>query len=387
MAGGDRLPIIIPLLDDKEGSSIDELDDHILLLEAARQSTRRGVDRVDRGHSRNAHGHEVHGYPSMVAYLKHRARMAGARAHRYVTMARVARRFKATLAAWRIGQISSDQALLLAGAARQLPDKYPEAEPVLLEIVGDTAEETHKTLDYWRHTADRPGLVVDFEAQMQRRRLDFSLRANGMIEGEFALTDTAGEALIAALDAVMPPPGAGDDRNASQRRHDAFEDLARGFLEGTETPEVGGEKPHVNVFVDVEALHGVPGGLHETEGGHVLDVETVRLLSCDSSVSRIIRKGESEILDVGRRTRVVPAALRRAVIAWDRHCVWKGCSRTPRWCDVHHLVSWAEGGDTALDNLCLLCRYHHTLVHRHEGDLDEVLDLRNLESALAGRPT
>lgn len=386
MAGGDRLPIIIPLLEDKELASIDELDDHILLLEAARR--RLDVEWTESiGVFEDRKGHEVFSYPNMVAYLKHRARIAASRASRYVFAARSALRFRATFASWRVGQITTDQAQMLFQAARQLPDKYPAAEAVLLEIIGDTAEETEKTLAYWRHSVDRRGLAVDLEAQMARRRFDYSLRASGMIEGEFALTNTAGEAFIAALDSVMPPPEAGDDRSGSQRRHDAFEDLARGFLAGGEPSHVGGERPHVNVFVDVDALEGIPGGLHETEGGRVLDIETIRLLSCDSSVSRIVWKGESEIMNVGRRTRVIPTALRRAVVARDRHCMWKGCSRSPRWCDVHHLHSWADGGDTSLSNLCLLCRYHHTLVHRHDGDLDEVLDLRIVEPEMAGRPT
>ncbi len=386
MAGGDRLPIIIPLLEDKELASIDELDDHILLLETARR--RLDVEWTESvGVFESRKGHEVYCYPNMVAYLRHRARIAGSRASRYVTAARHAMRFRATFASWRLGQITTDQAEMLFQAARQLPDRYPDAEPVLLEIIGDTAEETEKILAYWRQAIDRPGVEVEGEVQMARRRFDFSRRANGMIEGEFALTEPAGEAFMAALDSVMPPPSAGDDRSASQRRHDAFEDLARGFLAGSEPSEVGGERPHVNVFVDIKALEGIPGGLHETEGGRVLDVETIRLLACDSSVSRIVWKGESEILDVGRRTRVIPAAMRRAVIARDRHCVWKGCGRSPRWCDVHHLHSWAQGGDTSLCNLCLLCRYHHTLVHRHEGDLREVLDLRSLERVAAGRPT
>jgi hypothetical protein len=185
---------------------------------------------------------------------------------------------------------------------------------------------------------------------------------------------------------VTPPPEKGDDRTATQRRHDGFEDLARGFLEDTSTPEVGGEKPHLNVLVDIAALEAIPGGIHETETGHVLDVETIRQFSCDSSLTRIVWNGNSEILDVGRRTRVIPAALRRAVIVRDRHCTWKGCTRSPRWCDVHHILSSADGGETVITNLCLLCRYHHTLIHRHQGDLNEVLELRIPEPA-GLRPT
>jgi hypothetical protein len=95
----------------------------------------------------------------------------------------------------------------------------------------------------------------------------------------------------------------------------------------------------------------------------VLDPELIRLVACDASVGRIVFGSGSEVLDVGRRTRVIPAGLRRAVVARDRHCVVSGCGRSARWCDVHHIVLWADGGETAIENLCLLCRFHHTSVH------------------------
>jgi hypothetical protein len=66
---------------------------------------------------------------------------------------------------------------------------------------------------------------------------------------------------------------------------------------------------------------------------------------------------------VGRRTRVIPTALRRALIARDRHCTWKGCDRDPRWCDVHHRKHWADGGTTDAANTTLRCRFHHVLTH------------------------
>jgi 5-methylcytosine-specific restriction protein A len=122
----------------------------------------------------------------------------------------------------------------------------------------------------------------------------------------------------------------------------------------------------------------------------VLDLDTVLRLACDSSLCRIVLSGESEVLDVGRRTRVVPAPLRRAVIARDRHCRWRGCTRPPQWCDVHHIVPWADDGHTVLVNLCLLCRYHHSLLHSTLHDRADVLDLPAAPTArtpaLAGRP-
>jgi len=68
-------------------------------------------------------------------------------------------------------------------------------------------------------------------------------------------------------------------------------------------------------------------------------------------------------VDVGRRTPVVPASMRRAVVVRDRHCRFPGCDRPQSWCDAHHVVHWAKGGSTSLANLVLLCRRHHRLVH------------------------
>jgi 5-methylcytosine-specific restriction protein A len=96
-------------------------------------------------------------------------------------------------------------------------------------------------------------------------------------------------------------------------------------------------------------------------------IETVRRLACDASVMRIVMGPSSEPLDVGRRTPVVPASMRRAVIARDRTCAFPGCDRPHAWCDAHHVVHWADGGGTSAANLVLLCRRHHRMVHAPGG--------------------
>ena len=74
-------------------------------------------------------------------------------------------------------------------------------------------------------------------------------------------------------------------------------------------------------------------------------------------------------LEVGRAHRVVPYWIRKALVARDRGCRWTGCAAPPAWCEAHHLISWLFGGTTDVDQLCLLCRFHHGLVH--EGRPDE----------------
>jgi hypothetical protein len=73
--------------------------------------------------------------------------------------------------------------------------------------------------------------------------------------------------------------------------------------------------------------------------------------------------GKSEVLDLGRSTRVVSRAQRRALVLRDGGCGFPGCDRPPQWCDAHHLRHWVKGGPTDLWNLVLLCRRHHVLCH------------------------
>lgn len=177
------------------------------------------------------------------------------------------------------------------------------------------------------------------------------------------LTNTAGEALETALDALIPPPAEDDTRTPRQRRHDGLDDLARWYLESGDTPTVGGAKPHIMVLADIDALRGIAGGTHGTLNGEILDVGKLRMLACDASISRIVLGPDSEVIDIGRRTRVWTTAQRRAIVARDRHCVAPGCERKPQHCDIHHKTHWADGGSTSVDEGQLLCRFHHTTEH------------------------
>ena len=100
--------------------------------------------------------------------------------------------------------------------------------------------------------------------------------------------------------------------------------------------------------------------LDEAGGVHV-SAETARRLACDAATVSMRHGPGGEILDVGRRTRTISPALRRALAARDRQCRFPGCGNAR--CDGHHLEHWADGGRTALDNLVLLCRRHHRAVH------------------------
>ena len=112
-----------------------------------------------------------------------------------------------------------------------------------------------------------------------------------------------------------------------------------------------------------EALKGA-GGYGTLESGHCVDAATVRRWACDAEIVPMVLGSRSEPLDVGRAQRTAPDAIRRALNHRDGGCAFPGCTRRPRRCQAHHVAEWIEhGGATALDNMCLLCRYHHRLVH------------------------
>ena len=100
----------------------------------------------------------------------------------------------------------------------------------------------------------------------------------------------------------------------------------------------------------------------EQVGGLHMGREAARRVACDAGVVLLLHDTGGEVLDVGRRTRTIPSALRRALLRRDRgQCRFPGCES--RHCDAHHVVHWADGGDTRLTNLVSLCRFHHRTVH------------------------
>ena len=180
------------------------------------------------------------------------------------------------------------------------------------------------------------------------------------------------------LDAESRSRAEDDEGTPAQRRADALAEICRQWLDLAEHPSVAGERPHVTVTVDAEAIKGGSGGIGELDHAGPIHVETARRLACDASVIRVVMAGRSEPLDVGRRTPVVPPAIRRAVILRDRECRFPGCDRPHTWCDAHHVVHWADGGPTALPNLVLMCRRHHRMVHQPGGFRLELVDGRPL---------
>jgi hypothetical protein len=146
------------------------------------------------------------------------------------------------------------------------------------------------------------------------------------------------------------------------RRADAVGVLAESFLAHGAAALTGGERHQLVVHVDHRALRRHESGRCHLDEGPSIPVETARRLGCDASIVTVVEGDDGEPLDVGRRTRSIPPALRRALNARDRGCRFPGCTHT-RYMDGHHVHHWVDGGETKLSNLVSLCRFHHRQVH------------------------
>jgi hypothetical protein len=281
-------------------------------------------------------GIDLGGHSSVTAFLKHRCRMTGSRAQRAVALAHRLPTMPVISQAFANGDISLDQVRVLANVPEHLHQELARDEPTLTEAIEPlSVADTRRVIDYWRSAVDGPGCVSDAEELYAQRYVYASRTWAGSVKVDALLDPIAGETVLTALDAATPPRGADDPRTAGQRRADALADLARSFLDSGQAS--GSEKPHVLVLTDLAALQHRAGGIHETSTGQVLSPETVRQVACDATVSRIVFGPESEPVDIGRTTRVIPASMRRAVVARDRHCQHPGCDRPQQWCDAHHI--------------------------------------------------
>jgi len=275
----------------------------------------------------------------------------------------------------------------------------PENEKELLELARyATAAQVEKLVRAYRGVERR---AERERAAMQHasRELNYYYDEDGSLVIRARLPAEEGAVVLQALNAAMDARSAeqkemeSDDVTAvtseppdsfSQRRADALTTLAETTLLHGSTSLSVAERYQVVVHVTAETLAADEPGRCELEDGQVLALDTARRIACDSSLLRITQDDAGNPLDIGRKTRAVPPALRRALQARDGGCRFPGCSHH-RFVDAHHIRHWANGGDTSIDNLVLLCRHHHRLVHEGGFGLERTADGRIHFSRSDGR--
>lgn len=189
------------------------------------------------------------------------------------------------------------------------------------------------------------------------------------------------EAVMAILRSPLAAPASKEEQAATgvpemrmpgTRRYDALMTVLRRGVAGTKG-EPTTPKATLVVTMDLETLKaGVedaarrPGCGATLAGGASISAATIRRLACEADIIPMVLGGPSEIVDQGRRKRLVTPAQRIRLAARDGGCTIPGCTVPATWCDAHHIVAWANDGRSDLSNYALLCPRHHTWVHEQE---------------------
>ena len=289
-----------------------------------------------------------------------------------------------------------------------------------------TGAQVERLVRAWRQ-ADREAQPDAEKVRLARRTLSTRVDEDGMVVLRARLTPEVGAVVLRALEAALEqvPAAAEDAASIAQRRADALGLVAESALAGGLDPGSAGDRFQVTVHVEAdglscrevaavprhvsaeiapgneaacapaaaspdgvadqvsiehaddlsvtEATHDrdravpMPGSdagqaVIEQAGGIHVGKDVARRVACDAGIVELRHAAAGEVLDVGRRTRTIPTALRRALQSRDHsQCQFPGCSS--RHCDAHHVVHWADGGETQLSNLVSVCRFHHRAVH------------------------
>ena len=303
-----------------------------------------------------------------VSVLRERCRMTHPEVRSRLRVADTLVSLPETRAAAAAGEIGYDHLKVICHCVDEVGlDAFRQggAEPILLECARKVdARDLRLVTRRMRNLLEPDEAAADAAREFERRYLNLSQTLHGVWYLDGRLDAEGGALLQTALQPLMHRLGV-RDWEPREARADALVELARRVLATGELGTSGGVRPHLLLTSSVDAAAGRPSVGGELTWAGVVPGETVRRLCCDASVSVVEVGSDGEPLSVGRARRTVPPSLRRALIARDRGCVWPGCDRPSAWTDAHHLRTWAEGGETSVGNLALVCRAHH--VRLHEG--------------------
>ena len=275
--------------------------------------------------------------------------------------------FPEVAAAQAAGTISPDHARVVIHAVEKLPapieaEHGPAVEARLVSEAGRFDPETlAKLARRIGDLLDPDGTLAD-DAEHDRRRTAVLL-ANRDGSGELRAHLTPGalaqwQAVLDPLASPRPSDADGaDTRTPGQRMHDALADAAQRLLDSGTLPVTGGTPATVLITMTLDQLE-TRTGLVTTSRGGALSVTDALRIAGEATVVPVVIDREG-VLGYGRARRIATAAQRDALAARDRGCCFPGCDAPPGWTQVHHVVEWIYGGTTDLDNLCLLCGYHH----------------------------
>ncbi len=339
------------------------------LLAGVRQgelATCRAIERADRSGE-----YAVDGAASVTAYVKQvsgeRAEWASARAH--VGRA-LADHLPSTSEAWEKGQLGFAHATVIDKATRrtQDPELVAELDQFLAGLAYDhSPSELASAAEHLLAQAAPEESAKKAAAQRAAQKLSLSQTLDGMWRLSARLDAEAGMIVAHTIATFLQKPDPEADpatQTIERRRVNALVQMCRHAMahEASCADEPGGGRDVIIVGIDHERLMDQLG-TGATSSGVVLPAATIRRMACDAQIIPAVYGSKSEVLDYGRKARVVPPSLKRLLIVRDGGCVFAGCDRPGSWTEAHHRRHWVKRGKTKEDELDLLCVFHHHLVH------------------------
>ena len=301
-------------------------------------------------------------------------------------------RWEATRRAWAAGAITAEQAVVITAALDRLgvdiapTEKVAAEEHLVAQAQRLSLSATKYLANHLIEVVDPDGVDVhlgkllgDEEARARRNTsLSMGRVGDGTTKGAFRLPDAQADQLRIVLDSIAAPRRAKrtgtdlrtDDPNGDgtaatpypNRMGIAFCELIE-HLPTDGLPKAGATDATLIITIEHQQLMSGLGAAMLTTGTE-MSAGQARRLACNAHLIPAVLDGQSQILDYGTTRRLFTRTQRTALAVRDQGCIFPGCDRPAHWTEAHHITYAANGGPTDLDNGCLLCSWHHHLIHQ-----------------------
>ncbi|MDV6260341.1 HNH endonuclease signature motif containing protein [Rhodococcoides yunnanense] len=386
----------------------------IQLLEARRIALVAEIDtRVSR---------EKLGFPGPAGWLTSTTLLSPSKANKIVALARGLKNFPDIADAVNTGVMSVDHAALILTFAETPPKNLPQegrdiARAAMIKDATGPGARTGPLRAAITKLHDTYGNKKPPD-DTDRNELFASKTLNGRLVAKMDFDAVTGEKLLTALSPLTEPrpaaDGTPDERSPARRRADAFGHILDRYLASSNRPTEGGEKPHINLHISLRDLTDLRNTMNadsdsdsdsDSENGRTatksdndsrsatadrgayrdlfgdgttvgwlpwmgpLSRETSRQLACDCILTAIVMDENGSPINLARTARTVNAKQKRALTARDHGCAFPGCGKPAAWTEGHHIWHWTDGGPTDMNNLVLLCGFHHKLIHHSDWEV------------------
>ena len=340
----------------------------------------------------NLHRSEF-GFSALFSLLKSQFDFHNQTAADIAVIAKLSRKFgvltqAAATGSARIDQVAYAVRWLDKTPAMRLFAKTPFREPVPSPFDAETLCATPEALiaqycahapfkDLQRHLKELAAQLADESelldslGEQSLQWIEIAETGNGMWSLSGELSDETGRLLDKYLKTACPPPRQ-EETDAEgvlppqpNRHAEALHQLLAGYGSSPEAATRHGHTATLDLVVDIETLQGKDTGRLPLLEGEPISLARARLLACEGVViPSVFNYATGEAVELGRAVRLPNTALRRKLeLEQPEGCAWNGCDLPIAWTEAHHIIHWADGGDTNAANLVLLCRFHHGRIH------------------------